>query len=905
MPDWKPEIIRCLASLNLDPAREAEIAEELAQHLEDRYQELLASGKTDDQAFRASVDELTAENLLARRLKSVEKEKYREPIVQPIEREGAMCNLFAGVVQDLRFAFRMLWKSPGFTLVAVLTLALGIGANTAIFSVVQTVLLRPLPYPQPNQLVQIWNTYPPIFPQGGLSPGDMADWRLQATSFSESAGYAEFAQQFNLTGDGEPQRISVGVASASLFPMLGIRPVAGRLFVDEEDKAGSAPVVLLTHHLWQARYGGDPAVVGKAIALDDRRYIVIGVLPASFRLQRERDLWLPLGQFPDDLTEHVHHGIILLGRLKPGVTLAQAQAEMESLNRQEAIAYPAAHKGFGVKVTPLEDPDAARLRKTLLVLSGAVGFVLLIACANIVNLLLSRNATRRRELAVRSALGARRWRLLRQMLTETLLLCVIGGLVGLVLAVLELKLLISFAPAQLLSLQDVHLDLPVLAFTALLCILASVVCAVLPASQALGGSLATTLNEGSKGTGGFGSHKVHNALIISEIALATVPLIAAALLIRSFERLLDVNPGFQRDHALTLEIPQAELSFAQQNAQTDQEAFQRLGRQALEFEQIAARIQALPGVKSVGGVDVMPLGSEEVEVSRFVIEGQPVPATGALPIAEFRFASLGYFSTMGIPLLRGRLLTQEDWPSPNILINENMARRFWPDSDPIGKRVNFCSLDPKPCWSPVVGVVGNVHQFGLDNPPTYDVYFSGGWKQSVVIRTASDPTSLAASVVDVIHKVDPKLPVTKVLTMDNLLLDSVAPRRFSMVLVGIFASLALLLSAAGVYGVMSYAVAQRTREIGLRMALGALPRSVLGLIVARAIRLALIGIVLGIAGALALAHLLAALLYGVRPTDPATFAGVAFVLLLVALLACYLPAHRAMRVDPMVALRYE
>lgn len=901
MPDWKPEILHSLAPLNLDPAREAEIAEELAQHLEDRYEELLASGKTDDEAFQATVEELKAENLLARGLKPVEKKKYREPLVQDV----AGRNLFAGVVQDIRFALRMLRKSPGFAAVAVLTLALGIGANTAIFSVVQAVLLRPLPYPQPNQLVQVWNTYPPIFPQGGLSPGDMADWRQQAASFSETAGYAEFAQQFNLTGDGEPQRITVGVASASLFPMLGIRPVAGRLFVNEEDKAGSAPVVLVTHHLWQSRYGGDPAVVGKAIALDDRRYIVVGVLPANFLLQRERDLWLPLGQFPDDLAEHVHHGIILLGRLRPGVTLAQAQAEIETLNRQEAITYPAAHKGFGVKVTPLEDPDATSLRKTLLVLSGAVGFVLLIACANIVNLLLARNAARRRELAVRSALGARRWRLLRQMLTETLLLCAIGGLVGLVLAVLELKLLISFAPAQLLSLQDVHLNLPVLAFTAALCILAGVICAVIPASQALGSSLATTLNEGSKGTGGLGSHRVHGALVISEIALATVPLIAAVLLIRSFDRLLDVNPGFHRDHALTLEIPQAQLSFAEQNAETDQQESQRMGRQALVFEQIAARIQALPGVKGVGGIDVMPLASEEVQVSRFTIEGQPIPPSGALPVVEFRSSSLGYFSTMGIALLRGRLLTQDDWSSTNILINENMAHHFWPEGDPTGKRVNFCTLDPKPCWYQIVGVVGNVHQFGLENPPTYDVYFSGGWKQSLIIRTATDPAVLAPSVVDVIHKVDPKLPVTKVLTMDNLLLDSVAPRRFSMVLVGIFASLALLLSAAGVYGVMSYAVAQRTREIGLRMALGALPCSVLGLIVARAIRLALIGILVGLTGALALAHLLTTLLYGVRPTDPFTFAAVAFVLLLVALLACYLPAHRAMRVDPIVALHYE
>ena len=809
------------------------------------------------------------------------------------------------LLQDIRYGVRVLAKSPGFAAVAMLTLALGIGANTAIFSVVQGVLLRPLPYTKPGQLVEVLNTYEPVVPEAGLSPGDFTDWCRQAASLSACGGYSDITQEFNLTGDGEPERVSTGYATSALFPMLGIRAVAGRTFMAEEDKLGSAPVVMLSHFFWLSRYGGDPGVVGRAISLDGQRYTIVGILPATFQLMRQHHIWMPIGQYPDDLTEHIHHGIILVGRRKPGVTLGQVRAEMETLEALEAALYPESHRHFGVKVRPLEDAEAAGMRKTLVVLFGAVGFVLLIACANIANLLLARNAARDREIAVRSALGAGKKRLLQQMLTEALLISVGGGILGLLAAKLGLQALVSLAPAHVASLRSVHLNLAVLGFTAAVCVLAGLLCGVVPAVQVLKRSLSGVLNQGSKGAAGHSSHRIHDILVASEIALALIPLIGAGLLARSFQRLLEVNPGFQREHVLAVDIPQAGLSYAQQSNETQEHAAERVGQQARDFERIAAEVRALPGVSAVGGVDLLPLDSQERQAARFVVEGQLLPANGARPIVEFRLASLDYFSTLQIPLIRGRLFTSDDWPTQNILINEQMARRFWLDSDALGKRVNFCSFDPKPCWSEIVGVVGNVHQFGLEKTHTYDVYFAGGWKQYLVIRSVADPAALAAAVKEVIHKADPSLPVTRITTLDALVSDSLSPRRFSAVLIGVFAVLALLLAAAGIYGVMSYAVEQRRREIGVRMALGAQPRAILGLVVGRGARLALIGIAAGTAGALALTRLLASLLYGVRPTDPLTFLGVALLLVCVALLACYVPALRAMRVEPMAALRYE
>jgi putative ABC transport system permease protein len=809
------------------------------------------------------------------------------------------------LAQDLRYGLRSLAKNPGFTTVAVLTLALGIGANTAIFSVVESLLLRTLPYPQPEQLVEITNTYPPQVPRGGLSPGDYADWRKQNSSFSEMGAYAINSVGLNLSGDGDPQRVQAGYADAELFPMLGIRPVAGRSFVPEEDRPGSAPVVMLGHRLWQSRYGGDARVIGHSVALDKQRYTIIGVLPPGMQLLRSADLWMPLGQFDDDLSEHVHHEFVAIARRKPSVSLSQSRDDVQRLHEQESQAYPDAHKNFGVAVEPLEDPSAARLRPTLLVLFGAVGLVLLIACSNIVNLLLVRNAAREREVALRSALGASPWRLIRQMLTESMLLAVLGGLLGLVIAFLGLKTLLAFVPAELAVLRESGLNGRVLGFTAGICGAAGIACGFFPAWRMLRANLAGVLKQGSKGSSAAGRRRMHDLLVVAEIAMALVPLIGAGLLLRSFQHLLEVDPGFRRDHVLAMEIQQPAITIAEYNKLPPDEQLAYGVRQAQLFEQIAAQVRSLPGVEEVGGIDQLPLGTELRKASRFLIEGQPVADSGGRPIAEVRTVSLDYFSSLNIPIRAGRGFTEDDFKQLNAVINETMAKRFWPRGDGVGKRIDLCSLDPKPCWTSIVGIVGDVHQYGLDHEPTYDIYSVGSWTPYLIVRTASDPLSIAKGASEVVHHFDNNLPVTNVMTMDDLLSDSVSPRRFSSVLVAIFAGLALLLAAIGIYGVMSYTVSQRTREIGVRMAMGAQTVDVQTMILRRTLKLTLAGVALGLAGAFAVARFLASLVFGVGTYDAGTFLGVAMLLIAVALVASWIPARRAMLVDPMVALREE
>ena len=681
--------------------------------------------------------------------------------------------------------------------------------------------------------------------------------------------------------------------------------VAGRSFVPEEDRAGNAPVVILGHRLWQSRFGGDPRVVGRTIVLDNQRYTVVGVLPVGFQLLRWPDLWMPIGQFNDDLTEHVHHAFDAVARLRPGVSLVQARDEINRLHQQEAIKYPNEHKNFGVSVQSLQDPSAAQLRNTLMVLFGAVGLVLLIACANIVNLLLVRNAAREREVALRTALGASPWRLIRQLLTESTLLLLAGGALGLFLAIAGLKALLAFVPADLAVLQDSGLNGTVLAFTVAVCLAAGVACGLLPAIRTLKTNLAGVLKQGNKGASGAGHRRTHNFLVVSEIAMALIPLIGAGLLLRSFQHLLEVDPGFRMDHILTMEIQQPALSFAQINQLSQEEQLKLGEKQSRQFEQVAEQVRALPSVEDAGGIDDLPLGNEFRQASRFVIEGQPLLAAGARPIAQTRTVSLSYFSSLGIPLRAGRTFNADDWKVLKLVINDTMARRYWPQGDAIGKRVNFCSLDPKPCVFSIIGIVGNVHQFGLDAEPTLDAYFVGGWTPYLVVRTTSNPLAIAAAVRDVIHKVDPNLPVARVMTMDGLLSDSVSPRRFSAALIGIFATLALLLAAVGIYGVMSYTVSQRTQEIGVRMALGAQVDHVRGMILGQTLKLTLLGVGIGLAGSFVVTRFLASLLFGIGKYDPITFLAVALLLTAVALAASYIPARRAMRVDPIVALRYE
>jgi putative ABC transport system permease protein len=809
------------------------------------------------------------------------------------------------LADDARFGFRTLRKSPGFTTVAVLTLALGIGANTAIFSVVENVLLRPLPYNHPESLVEIWNSYPG-FQAVGISAGDYADFRREAKSFSAMGAYGEVSQGFNLTGVGEPERVQASVASSDLFSLLGIRTVVGRTFLPEEDQPGGGAVTLLSHRYWQRRFGADPAIVGREVSLDGRKYRVVGVLPETFQIMRTMDLWLPINGYQGSLDDHIHHGILPVARLRPGVTVAQGGAEIETLNRQEGVAYPDSHKNWGTLVRTMEDPSAGALRATLLVLFAAVGLVLLIACANIANLLLARNAAREREMALRTALGAAHGRLVRQLLTESILLSLCGGGAGLLLAAAGIRALGALAPAGLSVIRETRIDVPVLAFTVGVCLTSGILCGLLPALRARMHDLNNILKQGSKGTGAPGNHRAHNVLVVAEIALALVPLIGAGLLLQSFRHLLDVAPGFLTEHILCMQITQAAIPPGEA-AKLSQEQQIALGKkQALQFDQILQRVNALPGVKSAGGISTLPLATDLREASRFLIEGQPILNTGVRPVAQIRTVSPDYFGTVGIPLQKGRLLTRDDWAQQDkIVINDTMARRFFANEDPIGHRVNFCSLDPQPCWFSIVGIVGNVHQFGLEAGPTYDAYFTGGWTPRLVIRTSSDPAAIAAAASEAVHRVDPALPVTEVTTLDGLVSRSVSPRRFSAVLVGVFAGLALVLSAVGIYGVMSYTVGQRTQEIGIRMALGAQPQNMLALILGRGARLALAGTGAGIFGAFVLTRFLSSLLFGVQVHDPLTFVAVPVLLLLVALAACYVPARRAMKVAPMVALRYQ
>jgi len=810
------------------------------------------------------------------------------------------------LVKDLRYALRSLRNSSGFTVVAVLTLALGIGANTAIFSVVQAVLLQRLPYPQVENLAEIWNTYPylPDMTEAELSPGDFQDFKQQAKSFTQMEAYINVPQGFNLTGSGDVLRLEARYATAGFFPMLGAQPVAGRNFTAEEDKPGVTPSVMVSHRLWQEHFGSDRSIIGRNLTLDGRNYILAGVLPASFHLVPNADLWLPMGLYLDQPPSHIHHEYSVLARLKPGVRVAQAQAEMVALNQQEEIAFPDTHKSWGVFVRPMQNPAAAKLRVALIVLFSAVGLVLLIACANIVNLLLARNAARQKEIAVRLALGASRARLIGQLLTESIVLSLLGGGIGILLAAAGLRVIALFVPAELIIVKQAQLNGWVIAFTVGTCLLAGVLCGLLPALQTLKQDLSGTLKEGGRTASAARSHRTRSILVVSEIALALIPLVGAGLLIRSFYRLLEISPGFATQHILSMKVDKAAIPY-QEYSQLPEEQQHALDlADSRKFQVMAERIRGLPGVTAVGSVNLLPLGTKITSASRFLLEGQPAPTSGARPIAEVRNASSGYFAAMGIPLRAGRLLDEHDSDQPNADINETMAGTF-PGHDALGKRINLCTLDKTPCFFTVVGIVGDVHQYGLDVAPTFDMYVTGGWVPYFVIRTSSDPSTLARAAIGEIHEVDPLLPVTNVMTLDRLISESVSPRRFSMDLLGIFAVLALLLAAVGIYGVMSYMVGLRTSEIGIRIALGAQQREIWRLIVGTGAGLAFVGVTIGLLGAFALTRLLASLLYGVKATDPFTFIAVPLLLFGVAVLACYLPARRAMRVDPIVALRHE
>ncbi len=796
--------------------------------------------------------------------------------------------------QDLRFGFRMLAKSPGFTAVAVLTLALGIGANTAIFSVVNAVLLRPLDYSDPDQLYVLWGHHPQIGREVASLP-DFVDWREQNQSFEDLAAMSR--RSMNLTGRGEAERVIGARVSASLFPLLRVETIRGRAFSPEEDRPGAERVAILSHGLWQRRFGSDPAFVGETITLDGESYAVIGVAPPEFQFPGRVEVWIPLAMEVDP-TERRGDFLLVLGRLKPGVTQEQAQAEMTTIAQRLEQQYPNSNTKWGIEIVSLHEQVVGNIRPALLVLLGAVGFVLLIACANVANLLLARAAAREKEIAVRAALGAGRGRLVRQLLTESLLVAIIGGALGLLLALWGIDILLALNPDDVPRLSGVGVDGWVLGFTLGISLLTGILFGLVPAVQISRPDLHESLKEGGRTSGGSLRHRTRHILVVAEVALALVLLIGAGLMIRSFDRLQRVSPGFNPENLLTMRISLPPAKYPERQHVLN------------FFDQLLERVRSLPGVQSASTIDNPYIGGGGNYLS-FIVEGQPTPPLDQVVDAQVRSVTPGFHRMLGVPLLRGRSLTGQDGPGNRLVcvINETMARRYFPDRDPLGQRVAFDGPDGQPRWREIVGVVGDVRQGGLDAEPYPEILLPEAQRTipaiTLMVRTANDPHTLAGAVRGEVQAMDPDQPVYAVRTMDDIMKASVAQRRFNMLLLGSFAAVALLLAAVGIYGVISYSVSRRTHELGIRMALGAQPRDIFKLVVGQGMVLVVIGVGIGLAASFGLTRFLSSLLFEVSTTDPATFAGVSLLLAAVALLACYIPARRATRVDPLVALRYE
>jgi putative ABC transport system permease protein len=815
-------------------------------------------------------------------------------------------------LRDLRFSLRMLRKNPGFTAIVILTLGLGIGANTAIFSVVHTVLLKALPYPEADRLVMVYeNVHLPNYQNSRnlVSPGNFADWIAQNSAFQSMAAYRN--RSFNLTGMGEPLRVEGELASAGFFETLQTRAALGRVFTPEEDRPGNSHVVVLSDALWKDHFGSDPRVLGQKILLDGEAYEIVGIMPPGFHFPDPGDqLWAPLALTDSDLHNHGSHFLAVFARLKPDVSLVQAQSGMNLIAHRLTQLYPDSNADQTVNTIPLREDIAGPVRPALLVLLGAVALVLLIVCANISNLLLARASVRHREIAMRLALGAGRARLARQLLTETAVMAMFGGALGLLLAHWGVKLIKLFGATNLPRTEEFTLSLPVLLFSLAISVAAGLLFGVAPLLQSLRGNLQGTLKSGSRESAAPSRSRTRSLLVVLETALSFIVVISAGLLVRSFLRIEQIQLGFQ---------PQGVVSF---RVIPRGEKYSQASQRTAFYQHAAERLRALPGVQSVAAVSFIPLTLAKASKG-FTIENRPPSSPGQLPMAGYNMVTPEYFRTMHIAVLQGRDFSWSDSPQsePVAIINEAMAKRYWPAELALGKRFHEGSPDDKLPWMTIVGVVTDVREFSptvepaptmylpvaqFPRPGTSDDPLRAPILRDWVIRTTTDTTALVASNLrSAIWQVDKDLPVTRIRTMEEVRSVSLASHRLNLLLFAIFAALALALATLGTYGVLAYSVAQRTSEIGIRLALGASRKTVLSLVIKEGMRLAAFGIALGLVAAIALTRLMAGMIYGISSTDPLTFFSVAALLAVVAIAACYLPARNAMRIDPINALRYD
>ncbi len=801
--------------------------------------------------------------------------------------------------QNLRYGARILSKKPGFTLIAVITLGLGIGANTAIFSVVNAVLLRPLPYPEPAALVRIYEKETDAAVRSErleVAPANFLDWQRQSRTLVEIGAWGQEDQALASQDHADP--VVAAFVSYNFFSVLGVRPLQGRVFTFEEDQPDRDAVALLGYGLWQRRFGGDPNVVGQRVNLDGSQYTVVGIMPARFQYPRGAEIWTPLALNANQTQMREAHFLKVIARRQPDASLAQVRAEMEAIASSLVQQYPATNKNWTVNVVPLLEDEVGQVRTTMLLLMSAVGLVLLIACSNVSSLLIARGATRRAEMTIRSALGASRWRIARQLLTESVLLAGLGGGLGLLLAWWGTDALLALSPSEIPRMETVKVDLYTLGFTLAVTVVAGLIFGMLPALQGAQINLHESLKEGGRSASGAPTNKrIFGALVVSEIALALIVLVGAGLLLNSFLRLRRVEIGIQTSNLLTVEVNLPSARYGGNDWRAQRLNF---------YGQVIERIRSLPGVASVGAIDSLPLGGHQRGWT-FRKEGQTL-APSERPVAGFQVATTDYFRAMGMQLRRGRGFRESDRDgSPQVaIINESFARHFYPHEDSLGQRI---IIRNRPEASEIVGVVNDIRHFGPDRAPAPEMYVP--YNQLVVgavplvVRTTSEPEALIGAVQQEIRAVDREVAIGKVRTMTQMMSATLAERRFALLLLGGFAAVALSLAAIGIYGVMAYAVTQRTREIGIRIALGAQTGDVLSLIIKQGLSLAVIGVVTGLVGALALTRLMADLLFGVSAADPLTFIVIAVLLAFIMLLACWIPARRATKVDPMVALHCE